>query len=83
MDATAAMGIASRRGLGKVKHIDTVFLWVQERIDNRKSNILKKHTSEMLADVLTKFLTRVEIEKVLNSMGFVYRGGAHGLKLTA
>ena len=28
IDATAAMGIASRRGLGRVKHVDTVFLWI-------------------------------------------------------
>ena len=27
MDATAGIAIGSRRGLGKVKHIDTVFLW--------------------------------------------------------
>ena len=28
MDATAGIAIGSRRGLGRVKHIDTVFLWV-------------------------------------------------------
>ena len=30
MDSTVGIAIGSRRGLGKVKHIDTVFLWVQE-----------------------------------------------------
>ena len=30
MDATAGSAIGSRRGLGRVKHIDTIFLWVQE-----------------------------------------------------
>ena len=29
MDATAGIAIGSRRGLGRVKHIDTVFLWAQ------------------------------------------------------
>ena len=28
MDATTGLSIGSRHGLGKVKHIDTVFLWV-------------------------------------------------------
>ncbi len=30
MDATAGLAIGSRNGLGRVKHIDTVFLWAQE-----------------------------------------------------
>ncbi len=30
MDATAGIAIGSRRGLGRVKHIDTVFLWCQQ-----------------------------------------------------
>ena len=29
MDATAGFAIGSRRGLGRVRHIDTVFIWVQ------------------------------------------------------
>ena len=29
-DATAAIGIAKRRGLGKVRHLHTSDLWVQE-----------------------------------------------------
>ena len=38
IDATAAIGILSRRGLGRVKHIDTVLSWVQERVDAMKKN---------------------------------------------
>ena len=30
MDATAGAAIGTRRGLAKVKHIDTAFLWIQE-----------------------------------------------------
>ena len=33
-DATAAKGIASRRGLGRTRHIDVHYLWVQERVGN-------------------------------------------------
>ena len=32
VDATAAIGMISRRGLGKTKHIDTVWMWAQEAI---------------------------------------------------
>ena len=82
-DATAAIGIASRRGLGRVKHVDTIFLWIQERIDQLKIAVHKKHTSDMLADMLTKFLTNREIVKHLTGMGFVFKEGDHELKLTA
>ena len=83
VDATAAIGIASRRGLGKLKHVNTIFLWVQERIDQLKIDIKKKHTSEMLADLLTKFLGNKIMLKHLTNMGFELRGGDHELKLTA
>ena len=29
-DASAALGIVQRRGLGKLRHLDTSFLWIQE-----------------------------------------------------
>ena len=83
MNATAAISMASRRGSGRVKHVDTIFLWIQEKIEQLKIAINKKHTSEMLADMLTKFLTNRENIKHLTGMGFVFRDGDHELKLTA
>ncbi len=32
-DASAAIGMANRRGLGKTRHVDVAILWVQERLD--------------------------------------------------
>ena len=54
MDATKGLSIGSRHGLGKVKHIDTVFLWAQDQILSGKAKLLKKHTDDMLADLFTK-----------------------------
>ena len=31
-DASAAIGIASRRGLGRIRHIDVDELWVQDKV---------------------------------------------------
>ena len=50
MDTTAGIAIGSRRGLGRVKHIDTVFLWVQAMVTEGKISLGKKPTKEMLAD---------------------------------
>ena len=53
-DASAAKGIASRRGLGKVRHIDVTQLWVHDHVANGTLNIVKIGTLENLADALTK-----------------------------
>ena len=54
MDATAGIAMGSRRGLGKAKYIDTVFHWVQSYVSEGRAKLFKRHTSEMLADMLTK-----------------------------
>jgi len=82
LDATAGIAIGSRRGLGKVKHIDTVFLWVQDKVNSGAVKLGKKHTKEMLADMLTKQLSANEFEGLLAQMGFFYRDGRHHLALS-
>lgn len=34
--ASAAIGIARRKGLGKVRHIETQALWVQDAVQSRR-----------------------------------------------
>ena len=53
-DASAAIGIAQRRGMGKVRHIETNQLWLQEKVVNGTIRITKIGTYENLADQLTK-----------------------------
>ena len=36
-DATAAIGIARRRGMGKVRHLDVTDLWIHEKSDRNHS----------------------------------------------
>jgi hypothetical protein len=54
-DSAAAKGIASRRGLGKMKHIDIKELWVQEKVAKGEIKITKVPGTENLADALTKY----------------------------
>ena len=39
MDASAAIGIISRRGIGKTRHIAVSELWMQDMVSRRGSNI--------------------------------------------
>ena len=81
MDATAGISIGSRRGLGRVKHIDTVFLWVQEVVNRGRVRVDKKSTHEMIADVLTKAVTEVKMESMMTQMNYHYCEGRHKLAL--
>ena len=65
IDATAGIAIGIRRRLGRVKHIDTVFLRVQAMITEGAVTLGKKPTKEMLADFLTK---HVDAATMLNCM---------------
>ena len=75
--------MVSRRGLGKTKHIDTVWLWAQEAMDRFKVSLKKKHTDEMIADLLTKFLSRDKVQRLSTLVGFRPRDGQHPLALGA
>ena len=83
MDATAGIAIGSRRGLGKVKHIDTVFLWAQEVVNSGRASVGKKDTTDMLADVLTKPVVAPTMKRMLEGMGYKFEEGKHALGLKA
>ncbi|CAK0872471.1 unnamed protein product [Prorocentrum cordatum] len=70
MDAADGTAIGSRRGLGKVKHIDTIFLWVQDLTSSGNITLGKKHTSENYADVLTKPVDATMLRCIMLAMGF-------------
>ena len=38
-DSLAAKGISSRRGLGKVRHIELCELWLQDQVNRRKIRV--------------------------------------------
>ena len=62
-DATAAIGMASRRGTGKVRHLDVSHLWIQERIRNGEVTLSKVPGKENPADAMTKYVDRASLEK--------------------
>jgi thiol-disulfide isomerase/thioredoxin len=83
MDATAGIAIGSRRGLGRVKHIDTMFLWVQQVVNEGRVKLGKKDTTEMLADIMTKHVPEGIMLRMLDGMGFRFAAGRHNLGLKA
>ena len=74
-DATAAKGIATRKGLGKVRHMAVHYLWVQERVAQGDLKLSKVWGKENPADLLTKYLDFQSIQKFANLVGLEYLEG--------
>ena len=82
-DATAGKGIAQRRGAGKVRHLDTQFLWVQQKLGDRKLQLKKVKGTENTADLQTKYLSAKDVERIMAALGFVATAGSSAAALKA
>ena len=75
-DSTATIGICGRQGLGKLRHVDTQCLWIQQRVRDGSVELCKVRGDENPADLFTKHLTsRDKIHSLLELFGCRYRGG--------
>ena len=63
-DSSAGKDIASQNSLGKVKHIRTQYLWVQERVANKDLKLSKVWGHDNPADLLTKPLPETRIREL-------------------
>ena len=64
-DATAAKGIASRKGLSsKTRCLQVHYLWLQDRVAQNAFKLSKVWGQDNPADLLTKHLTRDKIQKI-------------------
>ena len=74
-DASAAKGIASRTGLGKTRHIEVHYLWVQERIATKDLKLSKVWGHDNPADLLTKHLDATHLQRYMHLIGMECRSG--------
>ena len=75
-DSSAAIGICSRQGLGKLRHIDTHTLWVQQAVRSKRLEIKKVLGEENPADLLAKHsLSKDRLDKLVKLFDCQFRGG--------
>ena len=74
-DASAALGIIQRQGLGKVRHIDTASLYVQNLAAQKTLDIVKVPGTANPAELCTKGLTRDKIHKYLSVVNMRFCDG--------
>ena len=67
-DATAAIGICRRRGLGKIRHLHVSDLWVQDRLKTGDFTLTKVAGADNPADLLTKHVSKDQMLKHMEAM---------------
>ena len=74
-DASAAIGMTQRLGMGKVRHIDVGMLWVQQNQREGAIEVQKVGTKSNPADIFTKHVPAEIVWKHLAVVGFESREG--------
>ena len=78
-DASAAIAIASRRGLGKVRHIEVCQLWLQEKVRSEAIKVVRVGTNENVADAMTKYVGSEILKRHLRDTSQLMLEGRHRL----
>ena len=74
-DAAAAVGICRRRGLGKIRHLATADLWVQDRLKKRDFELVRIAGVDNPADILTKHVAKAILQKHMLNLGLKLEDG--------
>ena len=64
-DSSAARGIIHRVGLGKLRHLETGYLWLQAAVKAKRLQVRKVLGTENPADLFTKHLAAADMWKHL------------------
>ena len=75
VDASAAIGIAQRKGLGRVRHLSTQSLRIQDAVREKRITLEKVNGSENPADLFTKHVPADLIERHMQRVGLQPRDG--------
>jgi hypothetical protein len=75
-DSTATIGICGRDGLGKLRHIDTQCLWLQQKVRSGAIDLRKVKGIENPADLFTEHLTNTgTVKALMELLNCVYMDG--------
>ena len=74
-DATTGKSLASRRGLGKVRHIAVNELWIQHHVHEKMITLVKIKNKFNPSDLLTKHLTKAEVQQIMEHLQHSYEQG--------
>ena len=68
VDSSAAKSFVSKRGAGKMRHMEVRWLWLQEEVRRGRVKVEKVWGPWNPADLMTKYLTGKEVDERLERM---------------
>ena len=71
IDAKATEHNLHKQGIGKLKHIDVAYLWVQDEIRSQRLRVHRVRSEENVADLGTKPPSKAVIAKQCLTLGYV------------
>ena len=71
-DSSASIGIGSREGTGRIKHLEARQLWIQEKSSNGDLQLKKIPRVRNFADSLTHNWTNIEAQRFVPALGFEF-----------
>ena len=74
-DATAAIGICHRRGLGKIRHLAVADLWIQDKVRGGDIVLQKILGTNNPADMCTKYISKLDMERHLKKISCRWESG--------
>ena len=74
-DATAAIGICRRKGLGKIRHLAVADLWIQDKVKAKDFLLKKVLGADNPADMMTKHINRNDMCKHMKKIGLYWEEG--------
>ena len=69
-DSTAAKGTASRAGIGRIKHLDVGWLWIQQTVENGEIKLMKIEGKVNPAEFLTKPKSAKEMSRLSEALNY-------------
>ena len=75
VDASAALGVAQRLGVGKIRHLETGALWLQDQELRKVISLNKVPGNDNCADAMTKNVSKEILERHVRGMSGDYRDG--------
>ena len=73
-DSSAAKSFVSRRGLGRMRHLEIRDLWLQKEVRDGNVEVSKIPGTKNPADLMTKILSTKEVVDRLEMMNLEVRG---------
>ena len=74
-DSSSGWAVGSRGGLGRLRHVQTRCLWVQQRVPEGDLRLKKEPGDTILSVALTKPLDEKRMTNLLTMMGYEFRDG--------